>query len=115
MATIAKQTRTAASPIIVFAAAEAGGDAFLASAKRSALVIKNDDSSSHTATLTGQVTSPPAGLAVADFDIVVAAGKVAVVPAPGGSWGNFRDPTTGLVEVTYDDVTSVSVALVERG
>jgi hypothetical protein len=71
------------------------------------LVVKNADASSHTVTL---VTpgSVDGDLAVADRAVVVAAAKTELIPlAP-----TYRNPTTGRASITYDAVTSVSVAVI---
>jgi hypothetical protein len=71
------------------------------------LLVKNADSASHTVTLvTPQTVS---GLAVADQTVSVPAGAETAIPLIDKL---YRDPETGLASVTYDAVTSVTVAVV---
>lgn len=87
-------------------AATAGGDT-AATGAGVLLVVKNADAASHTVTLaTPQVVD--GDLAVADRTVTVAAGTTQVIPLTA----TYRDPATGLASITYDGVTSVSVAVV---
>lgn len=71
------------------------------------LAVKNADASSHTVTLvTPELVD--GDLAVADRAVVVAAGKTELIPLTA----TYRNPTTGRASVTYDAVTSVSVAVI---
>src|SRR5215470_1560195 len=71
------------------------------------LLVKNADSAAHTVTLaTPQTVS---GLAVADQTVTVPAGGTSAIPLIDKL---YRDPETGLAAVTYDAVTSVTVAVV---
>lgn len=69
------------------------------------LVVKNADASSHTVTLATPQTVD-GDLAVADRTVTVAAGKTELIPLTA----RYRDPSTGRAAITYDAVTSVSVA-----
>ncbi|MGQ4513696.1 hypothetical protein [Streptomyces sp. DW26H14] len=70
------------------------------------LVVKNADSAAHTVTLaTPQTIS---GLAVADRTVSVPNGGTSLIPL----LDLYRDPETGRAAVTYDAVTSVTVAVV---
>lgn len=71
------------------------------------LVVKNADSASHTVTIVTPVTVN--GLAIADRAVPVAAGKTELIPVDRAE---YRDPTTGRASITYDAVTSVSVAVI---
>ncbi|MFG2670488.1 hypothetical protein [Streptomyces sp. NPDC048445] len=72
------------------------------------LFVRNADSGSHTVTVATPGTV--SGLAIPDVAVAVAAGKSAVVPlAPV-----FRG-ASGRAAVTYDAVTSVTVAVLELG
>lgn len=71
------------------------------------LVVKNADASSHTVTLVTPGTVD-GDLAVTDRAITVAAGKTELIPLTG----TYRNPSTGRANITYDAVTSVSVAVV---
>lgn len=72
-----------------------------------ALAVKNADSASHTVTLATPATVD-GDLAVADRAVVVAAGKTELIPLIA----TYRNPSTGRANVTYDAVTSVSVAVI---
>lgn len=88
-------------------AAAALGDTALCGPGRF-LFIRNGDSGSHTVTVATPGTV--SGLAIPNVAVVVAAGKSALVPlAPV-----FRG-TSGRAAVTYDAVTSVTVAVLELG
>lgn len=71
------------------------------------LAVKNADASSHTVTLATPQTVD-GDLAVADRAVVVAAGKTELIPVTD----RYRNPSTGRAAVTYDAVTSVTVAVV---
>lgn len=106
MAAIAAQTVDSDGLPITFANASGGGD----TAKvrdENVLLVKNDDSGSHTVTLaTAQTVN---GLAVADRAIPVAAGAVVAVPLrPRKLYADAN----GEVAITYDAVTSLKVAVV---
>lgn len=104
MATIATQLVTHAGIAGSFAAASAGGDA-CATGAGMVLVVKNGDSVSHTVTLATPGTVD--GLAISDRTVTVAAGDEEYIGVPD----LFKDPATGLATVTYDAVTSVTVAV----
>lgn len=70
------------------------------------LVVKNGDTVDHTVTLaTPQTVS---GLAVADRTVTVVHGGTSAIPL----LDLYRDPDTGRAAVTYDAVTSMTVAVV---
>lgn len=71
------------------------------------LVVKNADASSHTVTLVTPGTVD-GDLAVADRAVTVAAGKTQMIPLTA----TYRDPATGRASITYDAVTSVTVAVI---
>jgi hypothetical protein len=71
------------------------------------LVVKNADASSHTVTLVTPGTVD-GDLAIADRAVVVAAGKTELIPLTA----TYRNPATGRANITYDAVTSVSVAVI---
>jgi type IV secretory pathway TraG/TraD family ATPase VirD4 len=85
-------------------AASAGGDTAQTGAGVF-LAVKNADASSHTVTLATPGTLD-GDLAVADRAVVVAAGKTELIPLTS----RYRDPATGRAAITYDAVTSVTVA-----
>ena len=70
------------------------------------LAVKNADASSHTVTLATPQTVD-GDLAVADRTVTVAAGKTRFIPVTD----RYRDPSTGRCAITYDAVTSVTVAV----
>lgn len=88
-------------------AATVSGDAFTLQGNE-LLFVKNGDSGSHTVTIVS-VAAPGRTVNVGD-DIVrsVAAGKIAVLGP--FSAAKFRD-SNGLVQITYDAVTSVVALL----
>ncbi|MFI0718921.1 hypothetical protein [Streptomyces sp. NPDC021224] len=71
------------------------------------LAVKNGDASSHSVTLATPQTID-GDLAVSDRTVSVAAGKTELIPITD----RYRDPATGRAAITYDGVTSVSVAVV---
>lgn len=86
-------------------AATSGGDDCTTGAG-TFLLVKNGDASSHTVTLaTPQVVD---GLALADRTVTVAAGHQTAIPVTD----RYRDPSTGRCAITYDAVTSVTVAVI---
>jgi hypothetical protein len=71
------------------------------------LAVKNADSSSHTVTLVTPQTVD-GDLTVSDRTVSVAAGKTSFIPVTD----RYRNPQTGRASITYDGVTSVSVAVI---
>lgn len=71
------------------------------------LVVKNGDAAAHTATLATPGTVD-GDLTISDRTVSVPAGKTSWIPVTD----RYRDPATGRAAVTYDAVTSVSVAVV---
>jgi hypothetical protein len=72
------------------------------------LFVRNADSGPHTVTVNTPGTV--SGLAIPNVAVVVAAGKTALLPlAPV-----FRG-TSGRAAITYDAVTSVTIAVLELG
>ncbi|MFG2307665.1 hypothetical protein ACGFS9_03080 [Streptomyces sp. NPDC048566] len=87
------------------AAAGAGGDTAPVGPHRF-LYVANGDSSSHTVTLATPGTVK--GLAISDATVTVAAGEHAIIPLH-----NVYRGANGRAAITYDGVTSVSVAAFE--
>ena len=109
MATLTVQTisRTGLEPS--YAAAAAGGDEF-ANTGDEFLHIKNGDASSHTVTI--ETPGNVDGLAVADRAVAVGAGEERMIgPFPTSVYNDSGD----LVQLTYDAVTAVTVAIVKPG
>jgi hypothetical protein len=71
------------------------------------LAVKNADASSHTVTL-ATPANVDGDLAVADRAVPVAAGKIELIPVTD----RYRNPGTGRAAITYDAVTSVTVAVI---
>lgn len=105
MATLSVQAVPHAGLSPTYAAATAGGDAAITGTGL-VLHVKNGDTVAHTVTLVTPGTVD--GLAVTDRAVTVA-----------GSGGDqyiplldlYRNPSTGLASITYDAVTSVTVAV----
>lgn len=87
--------------------AAAGGGDDCATGAGVLLIVKNADASSHTVTLATPETVD-GDLAVADRAVAVAAGAQALIPVTD----RYRNPSTGRCAITYDGVTSVTVAVI---
>lgn len=90
----------------LLAAATSGGDDCQTGAGV-LLVVKNADSASHTVTLATPQTVD-GDLTVSDRAVAVAAGGTSLIPVTD----RYKDPTTGRAAITYDAVTSVTVAVI---
>lgn len=73
-----------------------------------ALVVINGDAAPHTATIATPGTR--AGHAIADAELVVAAGDTGLIPLT-----NIFRGTNDRAAITYDDVTAVTVAIIKLG
>jgi hypothetical protein len=71
------------------------------------LAVKNADAGAHTVTLATPQTVD-GDLTVSDRTVSVAAGKTSFIPVTD----RYRDPATGRAAITYDGVTSVTVAVI---
>ncbi|MGW0821834.1 hypothetical protein [Streptomyces sp. NPDC002845] len=69
------------------------------------LMVRNDDASPHTVTLVTPGTVN--GLGIDDRDVVVAAGAEEAIRVTS----DYRNASTGRASITYDAVTSVTVAV----
>lgn len=107
MATLAAQNPAITGTTVTWSAASAGGDNFPGTT-RGFLLVKNDDAASHTVTVV--IPGSTYGQAQPDVPVTVAAGAVKAI---GPFDAVMRDTATNRVSVTYDAVTSVSVAYVE--
>lgn len=105
MAALATQVPPLAGLALTYANAASGGDTSLTGAGV-LLLVKNGDDTSHTVTLATPGTVN--GLAIADRTVTVAAGAEVAIPVTA----DYRDPSTGRAAITYDDATSVQVAVV---
>lgn len=106
MATLSVQQADRAANAVTLAAASAGGDEFVNTGKE-ALLIDNGGGSPITVTFATPVTVD--GLAVDDLDIDVPDGEMHLLgPFPTGTY-NDGD---GKVQISYTDVTSVTVAAI---
>jgi hypothetical protein len=90
---------------VAYTAAAGGGDT-CQTGGGVLLLVKNDDASPHTVTLVTPGSFK--GLAIADRAVAVAAGAEVAIPVTT----DYRDPATGRASITYDDVTSVTVAVI---
>lgn len=107
MAALTTEVITQAGIAPTFNTAAAGGDSFTYGAK-TYIHIKNGDASPHTATLTSQYTATP-GIGPVDLAVAVPAGGERVA---GPFNTNFKD-SGGDVQITYDAVTSVTIAVLQ--
>lgn len=105
MAALSATTVGLGGATVAFAAASGGGDTCPVG-NGVVLLVKNGDAGSHTVTLVTPGTVN--GLAIADRAVAVAAGATVAIPITR----DYRNPTTGLASITYDGVTSVTVAVV---
>jgi len=93
----------------VYTAADVAGDEFV-NTGRKFFHIKNGDGSPHTMTI--ETPNTVDTLAIADRDVVIPAGEERMIgPFAGGTYND----SAGSVQVTYDAVTSVTLALVRPG
>lgn len=90
--------------------AEAGGDHLVPQSNEQSIIlhIKNEDSSEHTVTLDDVNSDQPIGADAFDADVAIA------VPAGEERLVNLRQlsrfiDSNGQINMTYDDVTSVTV------
>jgi hypothetical protein len=74
------------------------------------LAVKNGDASSHTVTLAVPATVD-GDLTISSRAVPVAAGKTFLIPVTD----RYRNSGTGRAAVTYDGVTSVTVAAIRIG
>jgi len=92
-----------------FGAAAAGGDQF-ANDGKTFFYVKNGGGGTVNVTVNSQVANPPAGTAVANQAVAVAAGVDKLIgPFTQSAWNNAN----GEVVVAYDQVTSVTVAAIK--
>lgn len=84
--------------------AEAGGDE-APTGTGTVLLVRNDDASSHTLTITTPGTVR--GIPVEDVVVTIPAGEVAAVPMASV----YRDPTIRRAALSWDAVTAVDVAV----
>jgi hypothetical protein len=107
MATLALQTVAHAGAAVTFSAAAGGGDK-TPTGVGVALLVKNGDSGSHTVTLAIPSTTTYDGLVIANRTVTVAAGVTSCIPL----LDIYNDPADSLAHITYDAVTSVTVAVI---
>lgn len=108
MATLTAEALAAAGLDATYAAADAAGDEF-AWSQGTFAHVKNDDASPHTATVVSQATARP-GIAPADIDVSIPAGEDRFI---GPLDRNLFADSNGNVQLTYDDVTSVTLAVLK--
>lgn len=105
MAALSTQVVPLSGAAVAYTAAAGGGDTCQTGAGV-LLMVKNGDASSHTVTLATPGTVN--GLAIADRQVLVAAGSEVAIPVTN----DYRAPSTGRAAITYDAVTSVTVAVI---
>lgn len=108
MAVIAPQEPDVTGLDPTYAAAESGGDSF--EHDRGLLLhVSNGDGSSHTVTVVSQFPTEP-GIDSDDVAVAIPAGESRFI----GPFSSrvFAD-SENMIQVTYDDVTSVEVALLK--
>lgn len=113
MATLTAQDVSTAGLKATYAAASSGGDV-VANDGNIILHVKNGDASSHTVTTTAQVTSKEfEGFGSATFSnsavSIAAGGEKFIGPFPIKTFNN----TAGNIAITYDAVTSVTIAAIK--
>lgn len=109
MAALATQQAVPAGLNPSYVACASGGDTFVADG-RTALVVKNGDSSSHTVTIASKKAAVP-GLSVANLAVTVPAGAERHILVDGVS---YTDATTGAASITYDAVTGMTIAAIRH-
>lgn len=107
MATVSTQSVTLTGTPIAFSPASGGGDKFTPD-DATVLLIKNGGGASITATIVTPWTGP-AGLALADATVPVAAGAEVLV---GAFAGPYWAGASGLADITWSSTTSVTWAAV---
>jgi len=106
MALLTPQMSTPTGTVLTFAAASAGGDTFTPGST-SILLVRNSDASSKTVTVVTPGTIY--GNAIPDIATTVAAGATTAI---GPFLSDLVNTATGLIDITYSAVTSVTVAAV---
>lgn len=110
MAKIEEQLVTLAGVAPAYTAASGGGDTFDPDAD-TFLHVKNGSGGSITVTVVTPRSDPRTGLAEADAAVAVPAGAERMLgPFP---FETFADPATGLGNITYSGVTSLTVAVLK--
>lgn len=108
MATLTAQALAAAGLNPTYAAADVAGDEF-AWSNGVFCHVKNDDAGSHTVTVVSQATARP-GIAPANIEVAIPAGEARFIGPLNQSL--FAD-ADGNVQITYDAVTSVTIAVLK--
>lgn len=110
MATLATQKITRAGLVATLAAATSGGDKFTPS-NRTYLEVNNGSG----ATITVTIETPGEAIedvAITDLAVPVAAGaRSRIGPFPGGTFADSTD--SGLCQISYSGVTSLTIAAIE--
>jgi hypothetical protein len=89
-----------------YAAATAAGGDKAPTGSGVVLLVKNGDSAAHTVTLA--VPETVDGLTVNSRSVPVPAGDTTLIPLPD----LYKHPADGLATFTYDNTTSVTVAVI---
>lgn len=89
-------------------ACDAGGDEFIFNTTAN-IIVENGDVASKTVTIA--TPRKQEGLDISDPSYTIPAGKTIIIPTLDGSL--FKD-SAGLVQITYDAVTSLTILVVEE-
>lgn len=108
MATLTVQQAVPAGLNPSYASADGTGDEF-AWGRHTFLHVKNGDASEHTATIASQYSSDPPGLTSNDLAVAIPAGEERII---GPLDEHAYKDSDGMVQVSYDAVTSVTVAAI---
>ena len=109
MATLTVQTSSRAGLEPSYASCAGGGDEFANTGKQ-VIHVKNGDVASKTVTIVTQSTVDD--LAVADRDVTIPAGEERII---GPFSTDFYNDSSDLAQLTYDAVTSLTIAVLELG
>lgn len=113
MGTLTVQSPGESGADITFAAADAGGDVAANNEHDVVLLVKNDDASGKTVTITAQKTTTDkrgyGSVTKSNAAHTVAAGAIAVI----GPFSNAFNNSSGQIAITYDAVTSLTIAAVK--
>ncbi len=90
-------------------AAAVGGDTFANT--NAYILVRNTDTVAHTVTVASRITASP-GIAAANVAVSVPASATRMIGPFGGTNAGSLVDTAGVVTLTYDAVTGVTIALV---
>lgn len=109
MATLSAQQMSRSGLEPSYASAAGGGDEFVNTGEEF-IHIKNGDGSSHTVTI--ETPNLVDGLAIADRAVAIPGGEERMIgPFPTSTYNDANQK----VQLTYDAVTSVTIAIIKHG